>query len=51
MVNFLLDGVIYREMYNDLGKVEGCCRPDGTDIQECYECNYKIHCPAKVALP
>jgi hypothetical protein len=51
MVKFLLDNIVYVERYNDLGKVEGCNKEDGSDFQGCYECNYKIYCPAKVALP
>jgi len=47
MVKFLLDNIVYVEQYNDLGKVYGCRREDGTDLVECEECNYKYGCPAK----
>jgi hypothetical protein len=50
MVKFLLDGVILVEEYDDLGKVEGCSREDGSDFVECEECNYKYGCPTKESL-
>jgi hypothetical protein len=34
----IINGIQYRQQFNELDEIGGCCQLDGKDFQECEDC-------------